>query len=169
MATLCLTSSVTAITQLVGAVDAIYKKLHTESKFSSESAWCLTMQILDKICEELYVPKATVLLWATLDDKESMCNHILWAAFKSLDIMGGYVALQFQNHPSVSTEFIRFLANNSGSEKIDQLVDQFAALKVEARAASQKADTATNKVADLVRELTAATRRIKALEDRPRG
>ena len=176
VAMVCLTASVTAVTGLVGAVDAIYKKLYRESKFSSESAWCLTMQILDKICEELYVPKARVLLSATLDNTESMCDHILWAAFKSLDVMGVYVAHHFQNHPSVSTEFIRFLATNSGSEKIDQLVEQNAALKEcvtkalnDAKAASQKADTATNKVADLVRELATITRRVKALEDRPRG
>ena len=171
----CLTASVTAITQLVGAVDAIYKKLYRESKFSSESAWCLTMQILDKICEELYVPKATVLQSATLDDVGSMCNHLLWAAFKSLDLMGVYVGYSFQNHRSVSTEFIRFLATNSGLEKIDQIVEQLVTIKEgvtkatsDAKAASQKADTAANK-ADLVLELTAATRRIKALEDCPRG
>jgi hypothetical protein len=133
------------------------------------------MQILDKVCEELYVPKASVLRSATLDDTESMCNHILWAAFKSLDVMGVYVGHHFQNHPSVvSTEFIRFLETNSGSEKIDQLVDQTVALKeglatalLDAKVASQKTDTAANKVADLVRELTATTRRIKALEDCP--
>ena len=176
VAMVCLTASVTAITGLVGAVDAIYKKLYRESKFSSESAWCLTMQILDKICEELNIPKARVLLLETLDDTESMCDHILWAAFKSLDVMGVYVAHHFQNHPSMSTEFIRFLATNSGSEKIDQLVEQTAALKEcvtkalnDTKVASQKADTATNKVADLVRELATITRRVKALEDRPRG
>jgi hypothetical protein len=142
---------------------------------SSESAWCLTMQILDKIIK--CVPKATVfLLSATLYDVGLMCNHILWAAFKSLDVVGVYVNHSFQNHPSVSTEFIRFLVTNSGSEKIDQILEQLVTVKEgvtnatsDAKAASQKAGTAANEVADRVRELTAATRRIKALEDRPRG
>ena len=61
IARLALTSSVTSVTQLVIAVDTIYDKLHNQSKFSAASSWCLTMQILDKVVEELYVPKDDVM------------------------------------------------------------------------------------------------------------
>ncbi|KAI2498171.1 hypothetical protein MHU86_16314 [Fragilaria crotonensis] len=109
IATHSLTATVTSITQLVGAIDAIYEKLHVQSKFSSDAAWCLTMQILDKVCEELFVPKDGVMQAMTLGDPESICAHVLYASFRSQDIMAGYVEHQFENHPSVSTEFIRFL------------------------------------------------------------
>ena len=79
VATLCLSNTVTAVTQLIGAVDAIYEKLHDESKFSSESAWCLTMQILDRICKELYLPKDLVMQNTTLGDADSMCAHIIYS------------------------------------------------------------------------------------------
>ena len=121
VAVCCLANTVTAVTQLIGAVDSIYEKLHVESKFSTESAWCLTMQVLDRICEELYLPKDLVMQNTTLGDADSMCAHIIYSSIKCHDVVNGYVDLQVENHPSVSTEFIRFLATNSGTEKVDEL------------------------------------------------
>ena len=176
IATLSLTASMTSLTQLVGAVDAIYDKLHLQSKFATEAAWCLTMQILDKVCEELYGPKDSVLQAITLGDPDSICAHVLYSSFRSHDVMAGYVDLQFENHPAVSTEFIRFLATNSGSEKVDKLEDMMSTVKdnltkvtEDTKRAGVKADTASTKTASLASELTAAVRRITALEARRGG
>ena len=171
--TLCLSNTVTAVTQLIGAVDAIYEKLHDESKFSTDAAWCLTMQILDRICEELYLPKDLVMQNTTLGNADSMCAHIIYSSIKCHDVVNGYMDLQFENHPSVSTEFIRFLATNSGSEKVDELSSEMEDFRsvvtnstsVSARA-EKKSDTATARVSDLVRELAALTRKVKVLEER---
>lgn len=171
IATLSLTASMTSITQLVGAVDAIYDKLHLQSKFTTEAAWGLTMQILDKICEDLFVPKEGVMHAFTLGDLDSICAHVLYSSFRSQDVMSGYVDLQFENHPSVSTEYIRFLATNSGSEKVDKLEDLVKAEKEKlvkttenTTRALAKADTASTKCASLGVDLAAALRRISALE-----
>ena len=46
----------------MSAVDTIYDELHNQSKFSAEASWCLlTMQILDKVVEELFEPKEDVM------------------------------------------------------------------------------------------------------------
>ena len=47
-----LTSSVAFVTQLVNYVDSLFEKLHIHSKFTVDTAWSLTMQILDRICED---------------------------------------------------------------------------------------------------------------------
>ena len=90
--------------------------------------------------------------------------------------MAGYVEHQFENHPSVLAEFIRFLATNSGSERVEVLEAKVAEQKICLKAATEKAekvmakaDTATSKAVGANRDLTAAIRRIKALEDRPRN
>ena len=176
VATLSLTASVTSVTNLVIAVDSIYDKLHNQSKFSAEASWCLTMQILDKVVEELFVPKEEVMTSATLGDADSFCAYVLFSCFRTHDIMTDYVDLQFENHPSVSAEFIRFLATNSGSERVEVLEGKVAEQKISLKLATEKAekamakaDTATNKAADANRDLATAIRRIKALEDRPRN
>ena len=105
IATLSLTAAVTSVTSLVIAVDDIYNKLHNKSKFSAESSWCLTMQILDKqvVLEELFVPKDEVMTSVILGDPDSFCAHVLYSCLRTHDIMAGYVDHhQFENHPSVS-------------------------------------------------------------------
>ena len=159
IATLCLTATVTSLTQLVGAVDAIFDKLRVQ--FKDEAAWSLTMQVLDKICEELYVPKDGVMHAMTLGDSESIQAHVLYASFRSHDVIARYVELQFQNHPSVTTEFTRFLATNLGSDKLSDALAKTTADTVKALA---KADTASSKVALMEEKLAAALRRITALE-----
>ena len=164
------------MSSLVSAVDTIYDKLHNQSKFSAEASWCLTMQILDKVVEELFVPKEDVMTSVILGDPDSFCAHVLYACFQTHDIMADYVEHQFENHPSVSAEFIRFLATNSGSDRVEVLEAKVAEQKICLKAATEKAekamakaDTATNKAADANRDLATAIRRIKALEDRPRN
>ncbi|KAI2509118.1 hypothetical protein MHU86_5237 [Fragilaria crotonensis] len=57
IATLSLTSSVTFITQLLNYIDTLYEKLHIYSKFTTETAWSLAMQVLDRILADLYAPR----------------------------------------------------------------------------------------------------------------
>jgi hypothetical protein len=82
----------------------------------------------------------------------SICSHVLWASFKTLDVAQVYVDSNFVNHPAISSEFIKFLATNSGSEKIEQLAATVTLMKnslagcvTDARTASSKSDTATTR------------------------
>ena len=89
------------------------------------------------------------------------------------DVMADYIAHKFENHPSVSTEYVKFLATNSGSEKVVKLTEALETVKTkttaaldEAKAATKKADVASSKYADLVKEIGVLTRRVKSMEDR---
>ena len=172
IATLSLTTSVTFITQLLNYIDALYDKLHVYSKFTSETAWSLSMQVLDRILADLYVPKEGVVK-GMKGDRASICAHVLWASFRTLDIAQGYVDANFVNHPAVSSEFIKFLATNSGSEKIEQLDATVTTIKAalasavaDVRTAGSKSDTASTKCGELNNLITALARRVKTMEDR---
>lgn len=172
IATLSLTTSVTFITQLLNYIDALYEKLHVYSKFTSETAWSLSMQVLDRILADLYVPKEGVVK-GMKGDRTSICAHVLWASFRTLDIAQGYVDANFVNHPAVSSEFIKFLATNSGSEKIEQLDATVTTIKaslasavVDVRNAGTKSDTASTKCGELNGLIIALTKRVKTMEDR---
>ena len=173
IATLSLTASVSFITQMLNYVETLYEKLHIYSKFTSETAWSLAMQVLDRILDDLYTPKEGVSS-GMKGDRESICANLLWSSFKTLDVAQVYVDANFVNHPAISSEFIRFLATNSGSEKIEQLGATVATMKTsvasattDARHAATKSDTASTKCGELNSLITALTRRVKTLEDRP--
>lgn len=173
VASKCLSATVSFLTQLFGAVESIYKRLFHYSKFTTEQAWSLTTQVLDRILADLYVPKDNVVQSLRTRDNRTNCAQVLFAAFKTHDVMAGYVSLKFENHPSVSTEYVKFLATNSGSEKVSKLSDAVDALKSktsatsdEAKAATKKADVASSKIADLMKEIATLTQKVKSLESR---
>ena len=107
----CLNDSITFLTQLMNFVDMSYERLVAVSKFTPEQAWSLTTQILDRICEELYSPNEGVSGAMTIEEPESVCCHILWATFKTHDIMATYIETNFENHPVVSAEYVKLLSS----------------------------------------------------------
>ena len=110
IATMSLNSTVTFLNQLMGFIDTIYEKLHTHSKFSADQAWALTSQILDRVCEDLYAPKEGVAAAMAVEDPASICAHMLWSCFRTQDVMTTYINMNFENHPAISAEYVKFLA-----------------------------------------------------------
>ncbi len=104
------------------------------------------MQVFDRILLDLYSPKEGASN-GMKGDRKSICSHVLWASFKTLDVAQVYVDASFVNHPAISSALIKFLATNSGSEKIEQ--NSLAGCVTDARTASSKSDTAMTRVAEL--------------------
>ena len=150
----------------------MFEKLHVFSKFTLEQGWCLTMQIFEQILADLYAPKDGVLDAMTLNNQWSVCTHTLWESFKCHDMMAStYVEHQFENHPAISTEYMKFLATNSGFEKVEKMSVQMTALSdkplrssKDVKKALAKADTVSTKNAELLREMTEMKARLKKLE-----
>ncbi len=168
-----LNDTITFLTQVLSFIDSLYEKLNAESKFSPDQAWGLTTQILDRICEELYEPKEGVVEAMTVEEPASVCCHVLWACFRTHDVMAGYLEKDFQNHPTISVEYVKFLATNSGHDKVDKLqtqmsevIEKLSKAVDESKKATAKADVASSKCAELGREVVALTKKVKTLEDR---
>jgi hypothetical protein len=97
----------------------------------------------------------------------------MFAAFKTHDVMAGYISHKFENHPSVSTKYDKYRATNSGSEKVVKLQEPVEVVKGKANSAldeakyytTKKADVAASKYAELVKDIAVLTRCIKVMED----
>ena len=173
VATKCLTATVTFITQLIAAVNSIYERLFTFSKFTTEQTWSLTTQVLDRVMSDLYQPKDGVFESLSTTNPVSTCGRIVWASFRTHEVMASYVAHQFENHPAISTEYVKFLATNSGSEKVVKLTTVVETMPTklntaatDASKAGSKADSCSAKTYELLKEISALTKRVKALEDK---
>ena len=69
IATMALHDTVTFVTQLLVFIDStLHDKLHVDSTFTDVQSWALTMQVLDRICEDLYTLKEGVLEAMTIGD-----------------------------------------------------------------------------------------------------
>ena len=164
------------LTQLLGFVDTIYDKLFTFSKFTAVQAWALTTQILDRICEDLFAPKEGVVAAMVVEEPSSVCAHMLWSCctcFKTHDVMSVYMDHNFENHPAISAEYIKFLATNSGIEKVKRLEASVTEMKasiqkavVESGKARSIADGVSSQVGVINKNVEAAGKRVSKLEDK---
>lgn len=173
VATASLNATVTFLTQLMGFIDALYQKLHSDSKFSGEQAWSLTTQILDRVCEDMYAPKEGVAEAMTIEDPSSICSHLLWACFRTHDVMKTYLDHHFENHPAISAEYVKFLATNSGFDKVEKMELAVAGMKEKvdkaidsADKAGKKADASTDKFSAANKELEYLKKRVQVLENK---
>ncbi|KAI2494741.1 hypothetical protein MHU86_19778 [Fragilaria crotonensis] len=173
LATMCLNATVTFLTQMLAFVDSIYDKLVMASKFTAEQGWSLTMKILDRICEDLYAPKEGVVVAMNVEDPSSICAHVLWSCFRTHDIMATYMDVNFENHPAISAEYVKFLATNSGFEKVERLETTVASFKSlvdkassDAAKAKSVADGSASAASSATKALAELVKRVGKLENK---
>jgi hypothetical protein len=109
---------------------------------------------------DLYVPKDGVIESLSTGSPLTTCGHILWACFRTHEVMSTYVEHQFENHPAISTGYVKFLAT------VEVVQSKATAASTEAGKASSKADTSSAKCSELGKEMAALAKRVKMLEDR---
>ena len=173
LAMMSLNATITFLTQLMSFVDTIYEKLFVYSKFTAEQGWSLTTQILDRICEDLFAPKEGVAAAMTVEDPASICSHMLWSCFKTHDVMTTYMEYSFENHPAISAEYVKFLATNSGFDKVEKMEATVSGRKAsvekagaDALKARQIADGASSQSGVVSKNLDAMTKRVSKMEDK---
>ena len=91
-------------------------------------------------------------------DSISICPAILWLVFRTHDKMTGFELANFEDHPSIASEFVKFLATNTGIEGMAVLQDDIKDLKTKVKEvekqislAGAKADKAVS-VADVAKK-----------------
>jgi uncharacterized protein YPO0396 len=97
-----------------------------------------------------------------VEDPSSICAHVLWSCFRTHDIMATYMDVNFENHPAISAEYVKFLATNSGFDQVERLKTTVASFKPLVEKASSDAAKAKS-VAD--GSASAASSATKALPE----
>ena len=84
--------------------------------------------------------------------RKQLARRALWGVIQTHGKMKEYLKVGFKNHPSVSSEYVRFLIQNASVGRVERLETQFASLKDRtqsvdevARSALRKGETALNR------------------------
>jgi hypothetical protein len=154
-----LSKTISWIGAFITYLDNTYEHLHVQVGFTSARAWALTTQLGYRIFSDLHSVRVGTM--KSMGSKpESICPAILWSVFRTHDKMAGFEDANFENHPSIASEFVKFLATNTGIEGMAVLQEEVAALKSklkdtekQATLAFGKADKAAS-VADVAKKAT---------------
>jgi hypothetical protein len=143
-----LDKSVTWMTRLISFIDRTYENLHGGSRFTTAQAWSLTTQLVRRIFSDLHTSRMGTT--RTMGkDRVVICTTLLWSAFRTHDKMAEFKNLNFENHSSISSEYVKFLAMNSGFEALEEVKvkfksmgDQFKEMQASVKQADKKAENA---------------------------
>jgi hypothetical protein len=152
-----LEKSISWIGCFLSFIDQTYESLHVQSNFSSPRTWSLTTQLGRRIFSDLHAVRVGTTK-AMGKGRLAICPVILWSVFRTQDKMAAFKIANFEDHPSVASEYVKFLAMNSGLEVVSKLEEEVSSLKSKMKevekqstAATVKADKATSDV-DVVKK-----------------
>ena len=101
-------------------IDATYREL-SGAGFSPEQAWHLVTKLVKQIFMEIEAPRVGVQTHFRSGDNVQICAKIAFAVFQYLDVMSSYLKANFKDHPSLSSEYVKFLASNTGLNQVEKL------------------------------------------------
>jgi hypothetical protein len=167
-----LDKSVTWVSGLLSFIDRMYESLHGASKFTAPQAWSLTSQLVRRIFGDLHTARMGTT--RTMGkDRVVICTTLLWSAFKTQDAMATFENANFEDHPSISSEYVKFLAMNSGFEaleivsgKLKTLQDQAKDLQSSVKQADKKAENAVSYCETNKKALGALEKRMTVQENK---
>jgi hypothetical protein len=143
--------SISWIINLCSWIDRAFENAHTVSRMTRAKSWSLITQLVRRVFSELFVMRMGTVRAMVARDRKAMCAGVLWSVFRTLDKMDEFDAANFEDHPAIASEHIKFLACNSGFDMLESLEKDVVGLKTEAKeidrkvsAAVKKADTAAN-------------------------
>jgi hypothetical protein len=132
------------ITSLASWMDRTYENAHIVSRMPEPKAWGLATQLVRRVFSEIFVVRMGT-VQSLAGDRKALCAAVLWSVFRTHDKMNEFESLNFEDHPAIASEHIKFLATNSGFDSLGVLEKEVAGLKLEAKEASRQAGMAVKK------------------------
>ena len=152
--------SVSNLQRLIRWMDETYLDL-TANSFTKVSAWCLVTRLGARYFQELFKVRSGVSDTFVISDHRRLAAHVWYGVSRTHDVMKEFGVMDFKNHPAMSSEYVKFLATNSGMElieaidgKIKTVKDELKELKQLAQNASKAATSAANKADDVTKKLS---------------
>ena len=147
-------------------MDNMFDNLYAHG-YPAKTAWVLATRLSRRMFEDMAATRQGVK--GSLGQTQFMRPSVLWRILKTHTIMKEYLDHDFKNHPSMASEFVRFLVTNPRDAGMDELKSinedlkkKIFEQKKEIIEAQKAATTASNKVVALTTSLKTLEARIKS-------
>lgn len=123
------------------------------SGFAKDEAWNLVSKLIHRIfAVDCNSRRAIAKENINGSNAKELAGGVLWATFATHDVMREYRKYGIKNHPSIASEYVRFLVAHSGLRRLAKLETQVASfderiktLTAELQKVAKSATTAANK------------------------
>ena len=126
-----LSDTLTFITALCEFISETYRSLEIAG-FTKADAWQLVSKLVHRIfATDCHMRRGVVSEVLDASDSRILGMGILWATLATHQVMRDYLKHGIENHPSMSSEHVRFLVANSGLSKMKNLEARMVRLEEE--------------------------------------
>ena len=171
--TICKVSITMTVGGSLGLIDFIDNTYETYSqgKFGPKKAWHIASNLALCLIKEISRPRIGAINSFIAGKQDIVAAHIFWRTLQSLDKMSEVEQLDFENHPAISTELVKFLSMHTSVEAVEKLQSQHSdmvsdmkELKKEVGLAAKNSSTNGNKVTEFAPKIAALIKRVEKLE-----
>jgi hypothetical protein len=101
------------------------RDLTKRSGFPPTDGWLLATEIVARVCKSLNTARSEVRDVSTKSTPLRNTARILYAMLRVHDVMDAYMVLEIKNHPSVSSEYVKFLVAHASFKEVQGLKKRF--------------------------------------------
>ena len=124
-----LSDTLNFITALCEFISETYRNLEIAG-FSKSDGWQLVSKLVHRVfAKDCHMKRGAVSEVLDVTDSRVLGTGILWATFATHQVMRDYMRHGIENHPSMASEYVRFLVANSGLSKIERMESRLKALE----------------------------------------
>jgi hypothetical protein len=113
-----LSTSIKFVNELFDYLTDTYRDLTDRSGFLPNDAWLLATEVVARICKALNSSRSEVRSISAKSSSVRTTARILFGMLKVHDVMADYLRLEIKNHPSVSSEYVKFLASHASFKDV---------------------------------------------------
>ena len=110
-------------------ISTSYQDTLNSGRFDTKKAWELTCKFVKQIFVELGDVRITARAGIHIDDPWSSSAKFLFATLKAHEVMHSFMRLDITNHPSISSEMVKFICYSQLENDTAEVLSRIGALE----------------------------------------
>jgi len=125
------------VNELVRYIDSTFKELR-RSKYTEKRAWHLVTSLVCRIFSDVFVHRVGKMGIMKAKDPSQVAVTVYHSCFMSLKVMQEYRDYKIEKHPSIASEYIKFICHNSPFETLELFEKRINSVETSIKDFSQK-------------------------------
>ena len=150
LARCCLEATCAFVATFSSFFSDLHTNLHATGGYDKHASWMLTCRIGRRIFDEMAEVRVCGKGSRVINDPRATTARYLTGILRTHLKMEEFTKARFENHPVLSSEYVKFFATNSSTAKIELMSVRLAALEKEKLADKKALDAMSSKWAAMV-------------------
>ena len=158
-----LAASVYMAQELVQFISGVYHDLCTSGRFDDQQAWGLACKFVKRIFSEIGDERVVARDNIHCDDLWASTAKIIYGILKAHKVMKEFMRLNLRDHPSISSEMVKFVCYSqpaSDTSRVLEQIDELSSLSKKTAATLSKHESRIKKIENWKDEATKTLKKV---------